>query len=310
MTSSANITAPSARPAQRAISVVHGGTNRAAMASLEVYLRTQQSEGLPVGVLGVDRRWRRAADWAGSLLTRGVAAQGMNGLIEDYVETSPSAHPLVVTVDTMTALDKTVQALRRQGAPRAMAAYFIVRASKGQVFAVVAGIEQGDEPGLRTYHALVRSFGKNVIPSGYDNVFGGKYAAEAFSAERLIRSAVNSHLADILPKAAAGLPFDRPAMEIVWNGKLLPLTYHDRSFGWGEPAKLADLSLREHGQAMWGNAFVMAESGPEDALRFHHVHLRSDRDETEFLDQIDLESGPEISSLAHASHRAPMAVTD
>jgi hypothetical protein len=280
------------------------------MALREVYRRTQQSEALPVAVLGVDRRGRRAADWAGTLLASGVAAQGMNGLIEDYVESSPSAHPLVVTVDTMTALEKTLQALRRQGAPRAMVAYFIARASKEQVFGVVAGIEQGDEAGLRTYHELIRCFGKNVIPTGYDSVFGGKYAGEAFSAERLIRSAFNSHLADILPKAAAGLPFDRPAMEIVWNGKLLPLTYHDRSFGWGEPAKLAEVSLLEHGRAMRGHAFAMAERGLEDALRFHHVHLRSDRHETEFLDQMGLEGGPEISSLAHASHRAPMAVTD
>lgn len=309
MTTSTSITPGHMRPSQQAITVAQGGTNRAAAALRDVYRQTQQREGLPVGVLGVDRRGRRAADWAASLLGTGVAAQGMNGLIEDYVA-SPSAHPLVLTVDTTTALANTVQALRRQGAPRAVAAYFIARASKGQVFGVAAGIEQGDEAALGTYHTLVDRFGRNVIPTGYESVFGGRYAAEAFSAERLIRMAFSSHLADILPKAAAGLPFDRPAMEIVWNGRLLPLTYHDRSFGWADPPKLAELSLREHGRAMRGNAFAMAESGPEDALRFHHVHLRSDRDETEFLGRMDLEGGPEISALAQASHRAPMAVTD
>lgn len=311
MSSPPTLPAPGLAAARPTITAVQGGTNRAANAMRKTYRQLLLTEGVPVGHLGIDSRGRRAADYAATLLPLGVAAQGQHGRIEDYVGAGSSGHPLVLTVDTIPPLRATVHALQRQGAPRMTAAYFIARASQGQLLGFATALPEGDEEHLATYAQFLERFDRSVVPGTYMNVFGGRYAAEAFSAEPLVREGFNSQLGDILPKAAAGLPLDRPPIEVFWRGRFLPLDFHDRTFGWGDPSKLAEISLKRAGRVLRGNAFAMAEAGPDDGLRFHHVHLRSDRDEAEILDQLELGSAaPDVSPIASASHHAPMTVTD
>lgn len=302
---------PSLPPASPALSVVHAGTNRAARAMAKTYPAVQAAEGIPIGVLGVDARGTRGATWAHGLLPGGVAGRGITTRIEDYLRATDGPHALVCTVDRIPSIQAALATVLTQGAKRPVATYFIARAADGKVWGIASAIRSGDEDGLITFSRFLDRFVKAVVPSEYDDVFGGVYAPDAFSVEPRLRDAFNTHFADFLTAAASRQPLARPPLEMAWQGTLLPLSFQDRTLAWADPQALGEKVTREGAGVLRGRDFAIAEAGPNDAMRFHIAHLRSDRPETELLTTVDLPAArPVVAPLAFASRQAPMAVTD
>lgn len=261
------------------IPVVAVGANRALRCTLVVLAVLNKASALVrVGLSVVDRMLGRAAALAGEALRLGITAVSHETAIEAVDLSSLDGRSTVLLgVDRAGPI---LDVLRRtMDRPLGVIAHLWLRLADGTAYALMFAIAPCDHKCRRLAALIAGAIETNTAPGSYDKVFGGLYAADATSIEPLGRAEIARHLSAVLPDLAVGAPLQRFPIEIWGNSTgVMPVEVADRRLaGWADPELLAQVAVEENDQLGEPNTyFMVVELGPENALRFHTIAVRSD----------------------------------
>lgn len=165
---------------------------------------------------------------------------------------------------------------RMADAPRALQAYLFARDAFGDLWAFAFAITAGDSYNAVRGAKLLGAIDQNTRPSGYNDVFGHRYAAQGATLEQIGRANFRSYALSTFAPLACGSPtLSRYPIEASWNGgAMMPVVVIDRTLGWATPDQLISQVAAEAAfEALPGSEFVIAELGPRGAIKLHRVRL-------------------------------------
>jgi len=256
-----------------------------------------------VGLSVVDRMLGRAAALAGEALRLGIEAVSHETAIEAVdLGGLDGRTTLLIGVDRA---GPTLNVLRRT-MDRALGviAHLWLRLADGTAYALMFAIAPDDQKGRIAAALLAGAIEANTAPGSYERVFGGAFAADATSIEPLGRTEIARHLSVVLPDLAVRAPLQRFPIEI-WScstGVMRVVVADRRLAGWADAGFLAQVAVEEHDQLGEPNTrFMVAELGPENALRLHTIAVRSDYG----LELVRTQEIGRVSALAGAPGQLP-----
>lgn len=254
--------------------ILMAGAGRAATATLPRHARyNETSKRFTFAFSVFDPAPGKSFELAGLAAPMGLAVRPHERTIQEALrENRLGTEPVLLHVDDASAMAETVDFVR--GTKHPLAGAFVMKSPTDRLFAVFFVLQPADEAGFDRLHSLLSTIARFQAPGGGSEVLGDGGRSEHRVVEPSLRKWMAERIHANLPRIAAKLPLEEPAITFTEDGLTgTPLFVHAGE-NFSEPRELAEvIAARGEWRVRLGAPVSIAEV-TEDGLRIHRLRRR------------------------------------
>ncbi|MEO6326511.1 MAG: hypothetical protein ABIT01_02025 [Thermoanaerobaculia bacterium] len=247
--------------------IVSAGGNRGFLGQLPAYAAiAKRSASLVPDVLIVDPLPGRANARVGDAERAGLHARGEEMTIQRFLESRRTAPRLLdLHIDNPAAIRDAVAMTVNENT--IITGGLFVRFPTGDCLALDWVYRPEETEGRRGLADLSNHLDHDRLPNGYSDVFGGIYASEAMTEERMARNDWMKRADVNVERVLTGLPQEGHNLEARWNGDRMPARIVNNALRFADEPELMAKVSKDWRTLARGSRFLVLELGPEHGIK-------------------------------------------